>query len=199
MPFIPARPKSIKTISLNYWYIIYISLLLILYILISYHLSKYIDKSYRFNYQRLVCSLILISTLIGQVAVSFISNNISEEKFINSLYKDTNDKYKIYGNSGNFINELEKMLFFNNYNKLSYKEIEEYIYNQTNSPSSKFGISEGNNLITILVESFEWFSFISDTSVYPNGLNLNEETLDSLFPNLREFYNSSVVMNNHYF
>ena len=79
------------------------------------------------------------------------------------------------------------MSFFNNYNELSLDEIENYIYKDVNIPSSKNGISSGNNLITILVESLEWFYFINDTSSYPNGANIIEDKLDILFSDKPEF------------
>ncbi len=186
------------TVTLNYWYIIYVVLLFVTFIVSGLFLSKYADKNYKFNYQKLFSSLILVISIVGQVISCSYINAISEERFLNNLYKDTNEKYTNYGNSASFINELAKMAFFNNYKKLSYNQIEDYVYAQTSMPTEKFAISKGNNLVTILVESFEWFSFISDTSSYPNGANLSEDKLDLLFPNLRTLYNESLIMNNHY-
>lgn len=186
------------TMSIDWLYITYTLLLCLIFVLISLHFTRYIDESFKFYHQPLVCSLLLICTSIGQVGTVMYHNTYTEKRFVNSLYKDTNVKYSNYGNVGNFINELAKMTFFNKYNDLSSNEINNFIYAETNTKSDKFGISEGNNLVTILVESLEWFAFISDTEAYPNGANLTEEKLDELFPNLREFYNLSVVMNNHH-
>jgi len=188
----------LSTITINWWYIVFVFLLLTVYLILEIWLSKYIDKSHKFKYQNLICSILLGSTIIGQGAIIYFTNYINEERFVNSIYKDVNDKYANYGASGNFLNEIAKMLFFNNYNKLSYQEIDEFIYSEVSTPSSIHGISKDNNLITILVESFEWFSFVSDANAYPKGANLTEEQLDELYPNLRAFYNSSMVMNNHY-
>lgn len=186
------------TITINYLYITFVVLLLVVYITSSSLLVKYIDNSYKFKHQNLICSLLLICTLIGQGTVFYLTDRISEKSFINSIYSDVNEKYVNYGGSGNFVNELTRLLFFNNYNKLSESQINDFIYENTSTPTNNFGVSKGNNLITILVESFEWFSFVTNVDAYPHGANLTEEKLELLFPNLRAFYNKSLVMNNHY-
>ena len=186
------------TMSIDWLYISYTLLLTTLFVVLSIHFTKYIEEKFSFYPQPILCSLLLVATLIGQVGTLIYHNSNSEERFVNSLYKDTNVKYTNYGNIGNFINELAKMVGFDKYNDLSSSQINSFIYSETNTQSDKFGISEGNNLVTILVESLEWFAFISDTDSYPNGANITEEKLDELFPNLRAFYNLSVVMTNHH-
>ena len=190
--------QFMDAIAINYWFIAYIALLFVVYLLVSSYLTKYIDKSYKFNYQKTVCCILLTVSLISQVSITAYTNNINEKRFLNTLYKDSNDNYKNLGISANFVNEISKMLFFSNYNKLSYKDIENYIYSEVNVQSEYFGVSKDNNLVTILVESFEWFAFISDSSIYPNGMNLDDVKLDALFPNLRNLYKESIIMNNHY-
>lgn len=190
--------QFIDAISINYFFIIFSALLFVIYIVASSYLTKYMDTYYKIPYQTLMCCILLFVSLISQISIIAYTNYISEERFLNTLYEDSNDNYSNLGISANFVNEISKMIFFNNYDQLSYEEIENYIYEEINTKSEYFGISKNNNLVTILVESFEWFSFISDPSVYPNGMNLNNEKLDALFPNLRNFYNESIVMNNHY-
>lgn len=184
------------TVSVNYLYIVYIVLLISVYCLCVNILGKKADDHYCIH--KLISGMFAIIAIASQGAYLIDTNKMSEDAFINNLYVDTNDKYALYGASSNFINEMSKMLFFNKYNELSNKEIEDYIYENKNIKTNYFGVSKDNNLVTILVESFEWFSFISDSNVYPNGANLNDEKLDILYPNLRKFYNMSVVMNNHY-
>ncbi len=186
------------TMSIDWLYISYTLLLVLLFVLISLHFTKHIEEKFSFYPQPILCSLLLLATTIGQIGTLIYHNSNSEERFIKSLYKDTNVKYTNYGNVGNFINELAKMVGFDKYNDLSSSQINAFLYTETNTKSDKFGISEGNNLVTILVESLEWYAFISDTEAYPNGANITEEKLDALFPNLREFYNLSVVMTNHH-
>lgn len=195
---ISSNNNFVVTITINYWFIIYEVFLFTLFILLILYFKKYSDRYYRCKFSLITSSICLSIFLISHIGIVILTNRISEDKFMNSLYNDTNDKYALYGSSANAINELYKMIFFNNYNKLTNEQITDYIYEEVSSPSSAFGVSKGNNLVTILVESFEWFSFVSDEKAYPKGANLSEEKLDALFPNLREFYNLSVVMNNHY-
>ena len=141
------------TVSVNYLYIVYIILLTIVYSLCVSVLSKKADKIYSMN--KLIASMFVVIVISSQGAYLINTNKVSEKTFINNLYVDTNDKYALYGASSNFINEMSKMLFFNKYNELSYKEIENYIYENINEKTEYFGVSKDNNLVTILVESFE--------------------------------------------
>ncbi len=184
------------TVTINYWYVAYMLLMIAVYCLCVSVLGNKADKYYSVNW--LVCLLCIICLVVGQTTYIIKTNQISEENFIRSLYRNSNDKYSIYGATSNFANEVSKMLFFNKYNTLSSQQISNYIYENVNTKTEYFGISKNNNLVTILVESFEWFSFISNPDIYPNGANLSNEKLDALYPNLRKFYNMSVVMNNHY-
>lgn len=186
------------TLTLNYLYIIFSALFLITFIILINFLNKFQDKYYSFNFSSLISSVCLVVFLVCHTSVVIVSNRISEKNFMKKLYIDSNEKYILYGQSSNFFNEIYKFVFFNNYNDLKHSDIEKYIYKETSVPTEKFAVSEGNNLITILVESFEWFSFVSDPSIYPNGTNIDESVLDELFPNIRNFYNMSMVMNNHY-
>ena len=188
----------LNAIDLNTLYLFYVLLLLAVFILATSLLNKYIDKYYRCKLSVITSSICLVVFLTTHIASVIVTDSFNEDKFINSIYKDTGDKYTSLGGSANFINELYKMAFFNNYNDLSKTEIENYIYEETNTPTEMFEISKDNNLVTILAESFEWISFISNSEIYPNGANLSEEKLDALYPNLRAFYNMSVIMNNHY-
>ena len=198
LKLIGSNNNFVVTIDINYWFIIYLVLLLSSFITLTVFFKKYQDKQYRPKSSIITSCVCVFAFLISHISVVISTNYISEEKFMNSLYRDTNEKYVELGTTGTAFNELYKMAFFNKYNKLTNSQIEEYIYTDVSTPTDKFGISKGNNLITILVESFEWFGFISDTNIYPNGANLSNAQLDDLYPNLRRFYNMSVVMNNHY-
>ncbi len=186
------------TVVVNFWYVVFAFGMLLTYVLFCYFFNKYEEDKYSCKLVKIISSICLGSFVLSYFGITFSENRISEKKFINSLYSDTSDKYSTYGPTINFFNEISKMIFFNDYDKLSNEEINEYIYKETNTHSPYFGVSKDNNLITILVESFEWFAFVSDSSVYPNGANLSEEVLDQLYPNIRAFYNMSVIMNNHY-
>jgi len=198
LKLIGSNNNFVVTITINWAFIFYIIFILTFFICSVIFLRNYQDLKYRPKSSVITASVCLMISIISHSAIVINCNQINEKKFINSLYKDTNDKYINLGSSGNAINEIYKMLFFNKYNKLSNEQINNYIYEEISEPTSKFGVAADNNLVTILVESFEWFAFISDVNAYPNGANLDNETLNALYPNLREFYNMSVVMNNHH-
>lgn len=186
-------------LKINFWYILLLGTLFVGFTVFADYFHKK-DKEFCFSKKatNILASIILSICLIGQSSIVILSNRLTEENFYKRLYINYGNSYSMYGQSSAFINEVYKMLFFNKYKNLTESEIEDFIYKSTSSPSQNFAVSNNNNLVTIMVESFEWFSFISDTSVYPNGLNLDDSTLDALFPNLRKFYNISNVMNNHY-
>lgn len=188
----------LNSTAINYGYLIFIAALLTTYSILTSYLNKFEDKLYRCKLSIIISGISLIVILISHLGIVYSSNRISEDNFMKKLYTNSHDKYTNLGSTSNFINEIYKMTFFSKYNQLSNEEIEQYIYKETNTQSQYFGISKGNNLITILAESLEWFPFINDPSIYPNGANLSEEKINALYPNIMEFYNMSVVMNNHY-
>ncbi len=133
---------------------------------------------------------------IIMMGVALYSNNSEKvDKYEKMLYNKQGSNYSSYGIIGNLLNEFSKGLFFNKSEFLSSDEIDSYIYSEVSEPTEKFGISKDKNVIVVLVESFEWFSFIKNDE-YPNGLNLSKEDIEYLFPNITKFYNESVVMNN---
>lgn len=135
------------------------------------------------------------------------------------LHSDSSSKYNQYGATNNFINEFYANTMFYDESKVSTDAIEEYIYssvydgsvsstyNVGNTLSSAFGVSKGNNVVTILGETFEWMAFMgyegtnftnaSQISL-PNGLHLSNEKMRELYPNLWDFYDSSYVLTNYH-
>lgn len=133
---------------------------------------------------------------IIMMGVALYSNNSEKvDKYDKLLYNKQGSNYSSYGIIGNLLNEFSKGLIFNETEFLSSENIDSYIYSEVSEPTEKFGVSKDKNVIVVLVESFEWFSFIKNDE-YPNGLNLSKEDIEYLFPNITKFYNESVVMNN---
>lgn len=190
--------QFIASIQINYNFIVHLVVCVSLFIFILGFFNKYQDKHYRCKLSLIASFICLICSLLSQALIIINRNNISEDKFVNMLYVNNNDKYQQLGTTSNFLNEIYIKYFFNKYNSLSIEQIEDYIYSDVNIKSEYFGVSKDNNLVTILVESFEWFAFVNDTSSYPNGANISEDKLDILFPNLRKFYDESIVAINHH-
>ena len=65
----------------------------------------------------------------------------------------------------------------------------DYYINDLNDFS---GLSKGNNIITILDESLEWFN-IDDNILFPQNLRLNETSnLDNLENRLKEYLDEEI-------
>ncbi len=133
--------------------------------------------------------------LIMTGVAAYANNSAKVDKYEKLLYNKESGKYSSYGIVGNAINEFAKGLFFNKTEIISDNKIESYIYKEVSEPTENFGVSKDNNVVVILAESLEWFSFIKSDE-YPNGLRLSDEDIEYLFPNLTKFYDESVVVNN---
>lgn len=138
----------------------------------------------------------LMTAGILMMSVSLYVNNSEQvDKYEKLLTNKQGSNYSSYGIIGNALNEFSKGLIFTETHFLPSEDIDSFIYSEVSEPSEHFGISKDKNVVVVLVESFEWFSFIKNDE-YPNGLNLTEEDVKYLFPNISKFYNESVVMNN---
>ena len=120
-----------------------------------------------------------------------------DDKYLQSkVFEDSAEGYAEQGVIGNLVTEMYAGAF-DEVEVGSTREITDFIYSQVSSEYVPYySAAEGYNVVTILGETFEWFSFISDPEIYPNGHYLPEETLRELYPNLYAFYDSSVVMTN---
>lgn len=125
----------------------------------------------------------------------YLNNSEKVDKYEKMLNNKQGSNYSSYGIIGNLLNEFSKGLIFTESEFLPSEEIDSYIYSDVSEPTEKFGVSKEKNVVVVLVESFEWFSFINSDE-YPNGLNLSKEDIEYLFPNITKFYNESVIMNN---
>lgn len=124
------------------------------------------------------------------------------------LYAGTDASYYDRGILGNLVDELYKGAFFSKVSLGNEQELTDFIYGSVNTPSSMFGEAEGYNVITVLAESFEWFSFVANADAYPGGHELSfpeeytaeqkESALRDLYPNLYRLVDTSVVATNHH-
>lgn len=144
---------------------------------------------------RMISSVAGILCLILSVVIVTDNNSSTVDKYAKMVNNNQGSSYTSLGIMGNLINEFAKGLVFTNTEFMSSGEIDEFLYESVTEKSPEFGVSADNNMIVILVESFEWFSFIKNDE-YPNGLDLTAEQLEYLFPNLTRFYDESVVMTN---
>ncbi|MDE6397817.1 MAG: sulfatase-like hydrolase/transferase, partial [Clostridiales bacterium] len=132
------------------------------------------------------------------------------------LYSGSTASYNDRGIVGNFVEEMYKGAFFSKVDLGDRTELKNYIYASVNEPTEFFGAAKDYNVITVLAESCEWFSFMRDladaglSDAYPGGYGKyfarmglhdaaeQEQFLRALFPHLYELYDTSVAcLNNH--
>ncbi|MBE7078581.1 MAG: LTA synthase family protein [Clostridiales bacterium] len=140
-----------------------------------------------------LASITGVSVMIGSLASFFPADTDKYEEMRNG---NTTGLYSAYGMIGNLFGEISKSISKDEVS-LSEEDLESFIYNYQEVPAKTeyFGVSKGKNVVTVLAESFEWYAFLKNEE-YPNALDLTDEELATLYPNLTKFYNESVVMTN---
>lgn len=164
-------------------------------ILIHKLLYKNKNQKYIMNKpSRIVVSSLLfiasLATLLTPMLNAVVNRNQSYvDKY---LYGSAENRYQQMGITANAIYELFNGTIANAAMKIDNVGIEEFIKNNgdTYLETSKYnGISSKNNLVYILVESFEWYSFLEC---------LTEEQSKILYPNLNKFLSDSIYASSFY-
>ena len=155
----------------------------------------------------------LVAVVVGLGVTLYVNNKDFEADVEAKLYRSSEASYCEYGIVGNFLNEFVKGSFFSNVKLGDEQELEDFIYSADDIYSTNFETTEEYNVVTILVESLEWHGFVQDFELFVNGHNINysnytdedgqpytsaEQILRELYPNLYNFYDSSIVMTNFY-
>lgn len=160
--------------------------------------SIFVSKSKKFKKNRhqnsRTLKTILLSALISASALSIglpLSQEIKSKRqdYSSILYANTGSCYQEMGIFPNALYQLLKGSLSFIYNNISIdtKTVDNYIYSEKLAKSEYNGTSAENNLILILVESFEWYPL----TMYP-------ELTETLYPNLSKFMEESVVFDNFY-
>ncbi len=130
----------------------------------------------------------------------------ANERYENMINGKTGSAYASYGMIGNLLGQVGQEVFQDR-TPLPDEQINEYIYAKTSQASEEtdwwYGAAAGKNVLTVLGESLEWYTFLrgddealSFAGEYPHKLDIPQDTLAELYPNLTAFYNESVVMTN---
>ncbi len=143
----------------------------------------------------IVSSLVCALTVVGTVLTPTIhgAQNSKLSYIDRYLYSDATNKYQQMGITSNALYELFNGTITDAAVKIDSKGIEDFVYNQENpllETSEYFGISQGNNLLYILAESFEWYPFL--------GEYCTKEQSKILYPNLNKLLDNSVYADNFY-
>ena len=210
----------LENVPVNFWFTIILIFILSAYLCFGLKYTDFIDKKCK-EYEENVKPLnnsnkIVITTSAVLIPIFLILNVITGYAINGSTVTDPYDdllhstqasKYNQYGSTSNFINEFYANALFYDEDTLKSEVIEDYIYSNIYNGSESgdlHGISDGNNVVTILGETFEWMSFMGNNCAFdsdfklPNGINLSEEKLRELYPNLWRFYDESYVLTNYH-
>lgn len=115
-------------------------------------------------------SAILVIVMLCDSLIIIVNNykfNSSDLSY--KLYQTETGTYSNKGLIGNMANELARGWWFSEIDGGDPAELEDFIYRETTTPSAMYGKATDYNVVTILCESFEWFTFVCDPELYPNG------------------------------
>lgn len=169
-------------VSFNFIYIVYIILCALMLYVFN---KKKINKKNKFNYRLFLIVLFLLPVLKFNM-----QRPIKEARMHTSdvyLYKNlfNNNKFiSRFGISNYIIRDLYKIIKPMFINEYSYnEELDKYFQkNQKENPTNDYtGLFEGKNLIFIMAESFDEIAIDKDIT-----------------PNIYNFFNESIVFNNHF-
>jgi len=183
---------TLENFDLQYGYIGICLLIILIYaIFFGYILDKKIKQkdniknNYKIKLVVIDASIILVS-LITVVLIPIIETNKGKETiYIDRLYSETANNYQSIGMVSNGIYQIISGKTVVSIDDVS--DIDDFIYEEKIDKSDYYGISKDNNLVLILVESFEWYPF----TLYP-------ELAEKLYPNLTKFMNEGIILSNFY-
>ena len=200
----------LESVPINFTFFAISMLAIALYIVFGGRYVRHADKPMAIKWWA-IPSLIITVTSLG---VTLYANNRGFEQDVKAkLYRSSEASYAEYGIVGNFLNEFVKGSFFNKVKLGDEQQLEDFIYSSDNIYQTNFETNEKYNVITILSESLEWHGFTQDLKLFVNGYNINysnytdnnnqpytsaEQILRELYPNLYNYYDSSIVMSNFY-
>ena len=188
---------TVDSIKPNFWFLFPVILIVSAYVVVGARIHKKLPKLARSRFFETATLFFLCFTLVLQGVISYGINSKKEDYVQSILYRKAENNYTYQGVLGNFVSQLYKGAFYNTVDLGDTDELNSFIYDGYTTPTAPVSAA-GYNTVFILCESFEWFSFISDTEKYPKGIDASESVLRELFPNLYGFYDSSYVMTNYY-
>ena len=188
----------VEKVQINFAFVAVSGIILSSFIVFGRITAAFVPKPTITFKAKIVVPCLLSAMIIMHSTLVFFSVKKEEDDvlLLGKLYEKNESVYSDKGVIGNFASELYQGLFKKT-KAGDLKEIEDFIYKKVSDDNvPRFGQAKGYNVVTILAESFEWFSFMRDESAFPNGHKADEQILRQLYPNLYEFYDHSVAMTN---
>lgn len=120
----------------------------------------------------------------------------STAKYDEMINGKSNGLYSSYGMIGNLFGEIGCQ-FWQEDITFTDEEVNNFLYapSSVSQPTEYFGVAKDKNVVMVLAESFEWFTFMLGEE-YPNTLPFTADQLAEFYPNLTRLYNGSAVATN---
>lgn len=154
-------------------------------------------KCSKMNKPLKIVTAVLMCVITSFLVVVPVCDGIKNrnQSYTKILYNDGYSKYQSLGITANAIYELFNGTIVDNINTSNLGTLDEYLFGTKETEkdmllkTSKFnGISAGNNLIMIMVESFDWYPLTW----------YDAETTKKIYPNITKFMGDSLVFTNYY-
>ena len=181
---------AIESVPIDFVFVLVSGVSMSLYMLFGHYLLKLVPAPERLLPKAVIAAFMaLVVGFHGTMA--YVNNkgyNASDLTY--KLYSGSYGAYYDNGIFGNFVNELYKGAFFSKVVLGDENELESELYSSVSKETDMFGVAEGYNVVTILAESFEWFSFMNNLrdadieDAYPGGFDITDEEMEELHPEL---------------
>lgn len=205
--------RIVESLPLSFTYIFVSAVVLALYTTLGFMFTRRMPKPNVTRSARITSTALVLAVLSGNVLLSYFGNYRFDSNDLSyKLYQPETGTYSNKGIVGNFYNEMIRGFWFSDIDIGDTDELHDFIYKHQTESTPLTGRATGFNVVTVLCESFEWFTFLYDAERYPNGYacpiaNKFSDSaaqikthLRELFPNLYKFYESTstTVFNNSY-
>ena len=189
---------TIEDLSLRWGLVATLCVLLAGFVVLTIVLFKKVYKQdYKYKATRPTRAVIgvLLSVCALFMVLNPVINGINDSKlsYIDRfLYGEGDNKYQQLGITANAVYEFFNGTVVNSAIDYDLDGLEEFLFEGDDiylNTSEYFGISKGNNLVYILVESFEWYAFLYNCT--------REQSLE-LYPNLNKFLGNSIYADSFY-
>ncbi len=207
----------VESVPISFTYIFVTAIIIAVYCTLGQMYKKKLPAPKTTKFTVILTSVLLAVTIGLNVLITYLSNYKNDSNDLSyKLYQTETGTYSNKGLIANFYSEMARGLWFSDIDVGDRDELDAFFYAETTEPTDYFGKAAGFNTVTVLCESFEWFTFLFDAERYPDGYAravIAEDgsvspqdaqklidNLHELYPNLYRFYesDSTVVLNNSY-
>jgi len=160
----------VETLPFSFTFIFVSCVTIALYGTLGYMLAGRMPKpNVTSSSVKTTASLTAVVTMVN-VLIAYAGNVKSDPNDLSYMLHQTETAtYSNKGILGNLYNELVRGLWFSEIPVGDKRELEFFVYDKITEKTPFTGRAGGYNVVTILCESFEWFTFLYDETRYPNG------------------------------